>query len=473
MKLKDIIYESERFTRHEEYLKKHAEKTKKASSIAGRDDVAYEDDHTYNDYQGLKWVDVKKHDDVTITSAIVDGILDSMRTSLDEMGIKQDDYYDRLRGMYEEYRSLDDLLDIIRENENEEMYGFVMNFLHKHMHGMTTVYRGFKFTKAEYDKMTKGDDMRREHNILKYLSNRSKKFNSFSTAIKVSAEFANIGRDNYTYVIAAEVEPNDINYAFTAYLMGRHDGVGECELNINNLKDLKNLRVVNIKEELKRDFENISVENLNRRLAKEGLKIFDRYKEMDEDIPGIGRCIIAQINAYNVLIKDNKIISPLSATAIEPVRKYEKLIYFGDDVSRPLEFRLYKIGYGFLGKKHYKDIMDGPYGYFICIDKNNKYYLIDSNTGNSLFKGGLENIEVVKDRTMRTKWPNTWIKVKTPSEKETIMDVKTHNVVFTGNIKMFDKIMTNSRAINTVFCKANGQEFTYTLQDNKLILNVG
>jgi hypothetical protein len=45
-------------------------------------------------------------------------------------------------------------------------------------------------------------------------------------------------------MIAAEVEPNDINFAFTAYLMGRHGGMEEYELNINNLKQLKNIRIV-------------------------------------------------------------------------------------------------------------------------------------------------------------------------------------------------------------------------------------
>ena len=45
-------------------------------------------------------------------------------------------------------------------------------------------------------------------------------------------------------MIAAEVEPNDINFAFTAYLMGRHGGMEEYELNINNLRQLKNIRIV-------------------------------------------------------------------------------------------------------------------------------------------------------------------------------------------------------------------------------------
>ena len=49
--------------------------------------------------------------------------------------------------------------------------------------------------------------------------------------------------DGYV-LFSAEVDNNDVNWAFTAYLDGRHGSVYESELNINNLKRLKNVKLV-------------------------------------------------------------------------------------------------------------------------------------------------------------------------------------------------------------------------------------
>lgn len=79
--------------------------------------------------------------------------------------------------------------------------------------------------------------------LLKYVDNTTKEFNSFSVDRSISKFFANNYESTASLVYSADVDNNDINWAFTAYLFGRHGGIGEAELNINNLKKLKNIKI--------------------------------------------------------------------------------------------------------------------------------------------------------------------------------------------------------------------------------------
>lgn len=85
LKENNIIVESPDFNMmDQERIGNHAAKTASSNKIAGRDVVQYEDDKRYNDYQGIKWLDVKKRDEDTLLSAIIDGISDAQLTHYDE-----------------------------------------------------------------------------------------------------------------------------------------------------------------------------------------------------------------------------------------------------------------------------------------------------------------------------------------------------------------------------------------------------
>ena len=230
LKNNNYIVESEEFN---EFDAKKLGKQVKLNSARPTHSMRYEDDKRYNDFQGRKWLNVKSRDEATLISAILDGLTDTMRIEgdIEYQDIKtEEDLYDA----YEE--NLDYIIDILY-------------FLRQHMHGQTTVYRGFNFNSDDYHSIISQNKIKFKHELLRFLDNTNKEFNSFSTSPIISKGFAQKWHANdyvtgVPVMIAAEVEPNDINFAFTAYLMGRHGGMQEYELNINNLKQLKNIRIV-------------------------------------------------------------------------------------------------------------------------------------------------------------------------------------------------------------------------------------
>ena len=196
----------------------HFDKTK--ISKGKRNAMAkFSDPETYNDREGIKWTYVKKRDDLTLKCAIVDGMIDTGSSDV----------------KYDDITSEEQIDKIISDNDFAPgVVKSILEHLHKYMKGTTTVYRGFKRTWRLADLK----DPRKKNALMQELSNTNKEFNSFTTDIDIAEGFA--GSEGI--VIAAEVEPNDIMFAFTAYLMGRHGGIEELELNISNMKSLRNAR---------------------------------------------------------------------------------------------------------------------------------------------------------------------------------------------------------------------------------------
>lgn len=231
LKNNNYLVESEEFN---SYDKEKFSKQIEFNSNRLNTNMAYQDDKRYNDYQGRKWLTVKSRDDYTLISAIIDGLSD----------------VESIEGDYEylDIKSKDDLKQA--GYDNLKIVKKILNFLHKYMHGTTTVYRGFNFKKEVYNDLINQHDIKFKNQLLKYLDNKNKEFNSFSISPLISRGFAEKWHVNskshygVPVMIAAEVEPNDINFAFTAYLMARHGTINEYELNINSLKELKKLRII-------------------------------------------------------------------------------------------------------------------------------------------------------------------------------------------------------------------------------------
>lgn len=239
-----FILESEEWTDYErKQYGTHIDTNVKAYIKSGRDKlITYTDDERYNDHEGLRWLNTKKSDEKTLWLAYIDGVLDTMSTS--------NKNYESLLAAYKkgDIETAKKYIDI----ENAEL---TINFLLKHRHGRVTVYRGVVAKREQLPKNCNTTKAREQ--ILNLLSNKTKRFNSFSVDPEVSRHFLQnsctgwitgmmiIHKTKIPVLISAEVEPNDINFAFTAYLGGRHKNYNyESELNISNLRDLKNFKII-------------------------------------------------------------------------------------------------------------------------------------------------------------------------------------------------------------------------------------
>lgn len=433
----DLILESEEFTDAEwAHLGKHVELTGDANKRSGRNNPIYKDDQRYNDYQGLKWLDVKKHDEYTITSAFVDGAIDAIRTGESEAEYEGDsEYLNELTNAYRAAKNTEDLRNIIYTLlDNSDIYFSVLSFLKRFMHGHTTVYRGFEFTDQEYAKLTSNIDVRRVSSILQVINNKTKQFNSFSTSPMMAASFSNGHSGHRSVVIAAEVEPNDINFAFTAYLMGRHDGVGESELNINNLKDLHNLRVVtDLEREYKIAVSKLpTIESLQKELETRGEKVFDRTVQVYSFEQKM--YIIGNIDGFSVLLDMNgHILTDYFVGHIDNICDDYVSI---PCVNRRGYYRLYKFNKGYVTEEYRS--MDcsrsTESGTVIIKFDDSKYQLFNLKTGRYLYKTPMKMISTVAHR-----FPRTWFKVITANGKQTIVDTR-GGTAFIGRINMFDSI---------------------------------
>ncbi len=218
------------------YIKTKESYGKKGLSIKYNNDI-------YGDEAGKEWMYVKKRDYYTLALAFIDGYCDNELTKYS----------------HEDYMKLKTKTDVqnfmINDRELRRSFESAYAFLKKHwsckalsnLHGRgIKVYRGYKWTKSEWIKLTGNSSKLTEKKLLDLIDNTTKKFNSFSTSIEVSKMiFAKPDNNKYvTLLISGKAEPSDIYYPFSMYLMGRHRNDSEQELNINGFKRLKDLTVV-------------------------------------------------------------------------------------------------------------------------------------------------------------------------------------------------------------------------------------
>lgn len=199
--------------------------------------ITYQDDKRYKDHEGALWLDVKHKDYYTIAAAALTGMADAKRFNVSEN-------IDVITS------SRQNINVFLKNNENiRELVNKIWNFLKQYMSkGVITVYRGIDIPES-IDKLVKSNPyaLHNPSRILQYIDNTTKEFNSFSVSKEIAEEFAKLDlkRNRINYILfSAEVDNNDINWAFTAYLDGRHGGIEEYELNINNLKRLKNVKLL-------------------------------------------------------------------------------------------------------------------------------------------------------------------------------------------------------------------------------------
>lgn len=197
--------------------------------------TTYEDDKRYNDNEGRLWLNVKQKDKTTIYTAVLTGMIDSNKYGMEQIQI------DSLNDL----ATLKDVLARVPRARAlaEEVWDFLSQYMGK---GTVHVYRGLDLSNKIYYLLAM--DRRilySPERILKYVDNTTKEFNSFSVDKSISNNFAkNFDKESIASLLySADVDNNDINWAFTAYLFGRHGSISELELNVNNLKKLKNVKI--------------------------------------------------------------------------------------------------------------------------------------------------------------------------------------------------------------------------------------
>lgn len=203
----------------------------------------YEDDKRYNDHEGRLWLNVKQKDKTTIYTAVLTGMIDSNKNIQHQVQIEDLYNVDAIKSMFARIPKARALA--------EDVWDFLSQYMGK---GTVRVYRGLDLSNKIYYLLAM--DRRilySPERLLQYVDNTTKEFNSFSVNRAVSRSFANNYESTASLVYSADVDNNDINWAFTAYLFGRHGGIGEAELNINNLKKLKNIKIeaINIEKAIK------------------------------------------------------------------------------------------------------------------------------------------------------------------------------------------------------------------------------
>ena len=149
MKIYAGLFESYEWTEHEiEQYGDHLKKNADAYAKSGRNDtITYDngDENPYNDEEGARWVETKKRDDHTLWLAYIDGVIDTMPST--------DPNYEKLKAAYEHGDVEEAKKYFDAENAN-----ITIEFLKKHRHGTTTVYRGAILSKDEISGVPKDAD---------------------------------------------------------------------------------------------------------------------------------------------------------------------------------------------------------------------------------------------------------------------------------------------------------------------------
>lgn len=228
------------------------EHNKVAFNNNGRDNAPIKDSLRYNDHEGIIWTYITKRDDTTLKLAFIDGYIDANYAINTELGKK-----------YREITTKEDLDNFLNNYTNlKNKLNDSLNFIKKYMKSSQNaneasrgikVYRGLSIKREEWLELIKNKHIKNAQDIIDIIDNTNKQFNSFSVDPDVSKLFA-CGwakdensiyiTDNIIIVFSGYAEPNDIYYAFTMYLFGRHGGSSnEFELNINNRQKLKNVKI--------------------------------------------------------------------------------------------------------------------------------------------------------------------------------------------------------------------------------------
>lgn len=324
----------------------------------------YKDDERYNDHEGTLWLDVKQKDRFTLSLAIISGLIDSGKIDCFNDGLENYPGGGDFSDMYDIFNLDDiedgsDLLDKLYyfPSLNEfidEVCGFLEDKMDKkHLR----VYRGLELDVHKLAQIYKKDKyiFQSPTRLVQYLDNTTKEFNSFSVNGEIAINFTD-GADNYV-VFSGEIDNNDVNWAFTAYLMGRHGTIAEAELNLNNLKHLKNIKINDL---------NITDS------AKKEAKLYVKYPDLIhvEKLP---------TNAADYfLIRSND--SP-------------NYILVNDDCKKILDKPIKKVG------------LDGAIarGYIIVTFADDTFCLISRTTGKILFKNGCDEILRVREKNIYVK----------------------------------------------------------------------
>lgn len=236
---------------------KYAKLTKKGREKRNIKNI-YKDDQHYHDYEGKLWLDVKQKDHTTLTLAALSGLLDSGKINNYSDGLK---YYPAGKTMKDVFNldTIEHKADLLEELSYfpslKKLINKICGFLEDNMSKKhLRVYRGLRLDSRKLAQLYKKDKFifQSPIKLVQYLDNTTKEFNSFSVDKNVAKDFADY--NNYI-MFSGEIDNNDVNWAFSAYLMGRHGSTAESELNLNNLKRLKNIRIdgFNITEEAKKE----------------------------------------------------------------------------------------------------------------------------------------------------------------------------------------------------------------------------
>ena len=303
----------------------YAKMTKPGRDIRNLKNTYIDDEH-YNDHEGKLWLDVKQKDHTTLTLAALSGLLDSGRINKYNDGLKYCPAGKTMKDIFN--------LDAIRSKtvlfallyffpSLKEVLNKICGFLEDKMSKKhLRVYRGLILNSRKLAQLYKKDKFifQSPIKLVQYLDNTTKEFNSFSVDEKVARDFA---ADYSNYIIfSGEIDNNDVNWAFSAYLMGRHGSIAEAELNLNNLKRLKNIRI---------DGFNITEG------AKKEAKLFIKYPDLNaaHSLPAKVDYFLVRYNdsrSYFLCDNDCKKISDKPVQSTNTECGYIKIL-FNDDTS--------------------------------------------------------------------------------------------------------------------------------------------
>ena len=437
--------------------------------------VIYQDDQRYQDNKGIKWTEVKSRSDMTLISAALDGIIDSMT----------DDGIPIAKEEAEMYRSgNEDDFDVLRSRHKDTL-DEILQFLGKYKTGRIKVYRGYILNQKDYIKYIKSSG-RPTVELLNKIDNRTKEFNSFSVCPMIARGFTADAYNSRTLVpvvISAMVEPNDVYWAFTAYLMGRHRGCGEYELNINNLKQLENMQVIHdIDAECSRYAKQIlDVKQIQAKLdaTKNPKKVFDKVKPADSFDKAVLDC---RLGGFHVFVKNNKMITPFGIC----ISEIKENIYaiadteYNEDTSEGNHWYIYKEGVGQIGKKYarinrFVKAIDSEN--IMVYNEDKSMQLVNCVTGKELFNFKAKDIQRAPGN-IYSREPSVWhaeeyYVVKLPNNKYTVVN-KRGACIIRLQLKLFDRIDFDLDTMTfDGITSNNGNRYTFIVKNGVALQQVG